>query len=321
MSDPLEIPTVVANKARELGSEAWLDQLPALVADIEQRWRLQVGLPFTDATEALVLAATTEAGTEVVLKLVVPRNGTHQNASAEASVLRLVGGEGCVTLLDADESVGALLLERLGPSLHDLGLPIRARHEILCQTAQRFWRPLPSPATGLGLMDELGLATGPSLMTGAEKGRWLIEHITRLREELDRPCSERAVDHAVACAERRITAHDDERSVLVHGDVHEWNVLRTPGPELDYKLIDPDGLLAEPAYDLGIIMREDPLELMAGDPRSRAVNLGRRCGVDPDPIWEWGVVERVSTGLLCAAIDLQPVGRQMLEAADRIAER
>lgn len=27
-------------------------------------------------------------------------------------------------------------------------------------------------------------------------------------------------------------------------------------------------------------------------------------------IWEWGVVERVSTGLVCTEIGLQPVGRQ-----------
>jgi hypothetical protein len=26
----------------------------------------------------------------------------------------------------------------------------------------------------------------------------------------------------------------------------------------DFKLVDPDGLLAEPEYDLGIVMREDP---------------------------------------------------------------
>jgi streptomycin 6-kinase len=36
-------------------------------------------------------------------------------------------------------------------------------------------------------------------------------------------------------------------------------------------------------------------------------------------IWEWGVVERVSTGLLATAIGLQPAGAQMLAAADAIA--
>ena len=48
--------------------------------------------------------------------------------------------------------------------------------------------------------------------------------------------------------------------------------------------------------------------------------LAARCGLDADAIWQWGVAERVSTGLLCTKIGLQPVGRQMLAAADRVAE-
>ena len=82
-------------------------------------------------------------------------------------------------------------------------------------------------------------------------------------------------------------------------------------------VIDPDGLHAEPEYDLGVIMREDPT---ADDLLTRAEWLAARTGCDPVAIWEWGVVERVSTGLLATRIDLQPVGAQMLAAADRIAE-
>jgi streptomycin 6-kinase len=42
-------------------------------------------------------------------------------------------------------------------------------------------------------------------------------------------------------------------------------------------------------------------------------------GANPTAIWEWGVIERVATGLTCTSIDLQPIGRQMLAAADAIA--
>ena len=66
-------------------------------------------------------------------------------------------------------------------------------------------------------------------------------------------------------------------------------------------------------------MREDPLEFLEGDPLERARRLAARSGLDAAAIWERGVVERVSTGLLCTESDLQPVGRQMLAAADRIA--
>jgi streptomycin 6-kinase len=132
-------------------------------------------------------------------------------------------------------------------------------------------------------------------------------------EELDHPCSRRAVDHALACAARRGDAHREEVAVLVHGDVHQWNALEAGD---GFKLIDPDGLLAQPEYDLGIIMREDPLD---GDLRERARWLAGQTDLDEGAIWEWGVVERVSTGLLATRVGLQPVGREMLAVADRIS--
>jgi hypothetical protein len=127
---------------------------------------------------------------------------------------------------------------------------------------------------------------------------------------------EAAVADALACAEQRRAAHDDERAVLVHGDIHQWNALRSGD---GWALVDPDGLLAEPEYDLGILMREDPEELLAGDPWDRAHQLAVRCGCDVAAVWEWGVVERVSTGLVCAAVGLHDEGRDMLHAADVVA--
>ena len=56
--------------------------------------------------------------------------------------------------------------------------------------------------------------------------------------------------------------------------MHQWNALQAGGGT--FRLVDPDGLLAEP--------------------------------------------ERVSTGLLCTRIELQPVGREMLAAAEKVAE-
>ena len=293
------IPPVVRNKAIAAGAEAWLEHLPELIAAIERDWHITVGRPFIDATEGFVAEATLDDGTPAVLKLIVPRD--RKAARNEITVLRLVGGEGCARLLRDDAPRGALLVERLGRSLSALALPVHQRLRILTATAERVWRPAP----------ECGLPTG------ADKGRWLVEFITRLWDELDQPCTERAVDHARACAARRIEAHDDERAVLVHGDVHQWNALEADD---GFKLVDPDGLLAEAEYDLGVLMREDPLELMDGDPMDRARWLARRTGLDADAIWDWGVVERVSTGLLCTQIELQPVGREMLAAADRLAQ-
>jgi streptomycin 6-kinase len=294
------VPATVRAKALAAGAHAWLAALPALVADLERDWSMTVGRVFPDATEAYVAEVVRADGTPAVLKVLVPRG--RADAANEITVLRLAGGHGCVALLEDNVERGAMLLERLGPSLYDLGLPITRRHEIMCDAAQHLWRPAP----------DCGLPTG------ADKGKWLIAYIRRMWTELGRPCSRAAVDHAVECARRRIAGHRDDRAVLVHGDVHQWNTLVAGS---DFKLVDPDGLLADAEYDLGIIMREDPVELMAGDPRGRADWLAARTGRDPTAIWEWGVVERVSTGLVCTSIDLQPVGRQLLDAADRIARQ
>lgn len=79
------------------------------------------------------------------------------------------------------------------------------------------------PPPGCGARCRLGLPTG------VEKGRWLVEFIVATWEELNHPCSERAVDHALGRAARRIDAHRDERAVLVHGDVHQWKCTSGPG--------------------------------------------------------------------------------------------
>ncbi len=297
----LDVPDVVGNKARAVGAAGWLRDLPTLVAELEMEWGIEVGAPYEDGTEAYVASALTYDGLPVVLKVLVPRDSGA--AGHEITALRLAGGDGCVRLLRSDAARGAMLLEQLGPSMFRIGLPIERRHEILCDLAARMWRPAPDSG----------------LPTGAAKGLWLIDNITTLWEALDRPCSERAVDDAVTCASRRIAAHDDERARLVHGDVHQWNALQVPGTADTYQLVDPDGLLAEPEYDLGILMREDPVELLAeADPRRRSRWLARRTGLYEQAVWEWGVVERVSTGLIGTQIGLQPSSRDMLRAADAV---
>ena len=294
----IKVPNVVRNKAIVLGAEDWLEDLSSLIIELEDRWKITVGPSMEGGTESYVAEAVGEDGAQVVLKLLIPRE--NEAAAHEIKVLQIADGKGCVELIKSDEAMGALLLERLGPTLHDLSLSIGERHEILCATVERLWRPAPDSG----------------LQTGAEKGRWLIQFILELWEKLNHPCSERVVDQAVSCAENRIASHDPEKAVLVHGDVHQWNALQSSD---GFKLIDPDGLLAEAEYDLGILMREDPIELLDGDPRERARWLARRCSLNATAIWEWGVVERVSTGLLCTQIDLQPLGIDMLRTAEQLA--
>jgi streptomycin 6-kinase len=291
------VPEAVRRHAIAAGQQRWLERLPALVAELEREWSFRAGRSYDGGNEAFVADASLADGSGAVLKVFIPRDG--DSARNEITVLRLADGDGCARLLRFDLTRSAMLIERLGARLDESGLPVPQRREILCAAAARLWRVVPDSP----------------LPTGAEKGRWLIDFITRSWEELGRPCSKEAVAYAVAAAERRITAHDDSRSVLVHGDVHEWNALKA---EHGYKLIDPDGLLAEPEYDLGVIIRQDPVD--PTDPRASARGLAQRTGLDETATWEWAAVERLSSGLWCTRLDLQPLGRDLLRTADAVAQ-
>src|SRR3954463_12524000 len=151
----LRIPDVVREKALAAGASAWLETLPQLVAALEQQWEITVGRPYRDSTEAFVAEAVCKDGMPAVLKVIVPRDA--EAAAHEIAVLRLTDGEGCVRLLRDDVTRGALLLERLGRPLHELGLPLRRRHEILVAAASRVWRRT---------------AADYGFPTGATKARW-----------------------------------------------------------------------------------------------------------------------------------------------------
>lgn len=280
-------------KARALGEvgEAWLAGLPELVAELEKRWQVSIGPPLGGGTEALVLAAVRTGGMPVVMKIGMPLPGGLEH---EASVLRLARGSGYATLLGHDPSRNAMMLERLGEQLANLGLPVQQQIEHLCATLHRAWR-------------RLDAADG--LMTGAEKARWLSEFIAATWDALGGPCDAAIRDQALTFAAQRERAHDPAQCVLVHGDSHPANALLRlgrPGMPPQFKFVDPDGLFAEPAYDLGISMREWDEELLAGDPlalgQARCALLHDLTGVDRDAIWQWGFVERASTGLLLARL-------------------
>ena len=136
----IEVPPVVRNKAIAAGA----DRVARRSAGVGRRasnatGSVRLGRVFPDASEALVAEVSLNDGSLAVLKLIVPRDG--DAAKNEITVLRLADGDGCARLLRSDEDRGALLVERLGPSLHDLALPLDQRLEILAAAASRVWRP------------------------------------------------------------------------------------------------------------------------------------------------------------------------------------
>jgi streptomycin 6-kinase len=293
----LDVPDEVRNKVVADGNAAWLDELPSVVQSLARDWSLTIGGTLRGGHAAFVVEAVLADGTAVVLKIGVP--GARRELAFEIAALRLANGDGCASLLRDDLDRDALLLERLRAAMYEVVPDPATRHDMLCDVAARLWRPV-----------------GPNvdLPSGADKARQYADLLPRLWEQTGRPCRQETVADALACMDRRRRAHDDRRAVLVHGDVHDRNALQAA--DGTFKLVDPVGLRAEPACDLGTIVRCNPDS--GDDLRRRAERLAARTGVDVTAIWEWGTIHRVISGVYSRSIGFQPFGDLLLTEADRL---
>jgi streptomycin 6-kinase len=308
---PLAISPRLSAYAQHLGEDgqAWLAELPDLIAELETRWSITVGEPLPEAGEGYVAWAKRTDGTPAVLKLTVPR----PHRRNEIEILARANGNGYALLLEADRDRYAMLLEALGPMLSNLHLP--PEQSIRAQTAalQGAWK-LPIDET--------------TLWFGEQKATALADLIERNWNEFGKPCSRTVVDQALRFAERRAAAHDPERCVYAHGDPHADNALQVPRPragaESGFVFIDPDGGAIEPAYDLGVILRDWDAELAAAnDPLAFAQticsHLAESTGVERQAIWEWGFIERVATGLYVLEFG-QTWGLEKLASAEHLLQ-
>jgi streptomycin 6-kinase len=303
-SAALHIPDRVRRKALAAGEagSAWLAGLHDLVGDLATEWHLSIDQTLPGGTESLVMNARTAEGRNAVLKISIP--GLDPTAG-ELCTLLAAAGRGYANIFRHDAARGALLLERLGCQLSELGLPVSAQIEAICFTLSEAWMPLPE---------------GARFTTGAEKARNLADFIQTAWRDLGEPCPSRIIETACSFADDRSRAFDPTTAVLAHGDPHACNTLVSPGDgPTRFRFVDPDGLYVERAYDLGILMREWGAELLAGDPlaagRLRCDRLAQLTGVPPEPIWQWGFLERTSSGLLLLELGLEELGREFLTVA------
>jgi len=287
MRTPLDVPTLVRQQAMANGSagRAWLEDLPEVVATLAESWELALGAALSGGTASYVTAATNSSGRACVLKVAMPRAMDGDDGFARSvRVHRIAGGCGCAELLAHDEDLSAMLLERLGPNLDDLAMPLPQLLQTIATTLQTFWRPVD------GDID---------LPTGADQAAWLARHVESSWVALDEPCTRAVIDRALDYCAERAAAFDLSNAVLVHGDAHGWNTLEAGGGT--FKFVDPEGLRSERAHDLGVPMREYNEPLLAGDTprlvRQRAEVLASACDAEPEAVWQWGFIERVSTGL------------------------
>ena len=306
----VEVSGLVRQKCRTLGKagDEWLDGLATRIEAMERDWQITVGDGLSGGSAGYVAGATTRDGAAAILKLAMPAmdgNGAFEN---EVAALQLARGRGYVRLLAHDAGRRATLQERLGISLGTRGLSPAGQRKAICATLRKAWVDVP-PASPL-----------PS---GADAAEDLARFITTLWETLNGPCTRRAFDAALAFAQSRKAAFNPNAAVLVHGDAHSGNLLLdvglARGAPPAFRFIDPEGLAAEPACDLGVLMREWPEEL-TGDPlrrgRERCASLSRLTGVHPQAIWEWGFVQCVATGLFLVQLGEEQAGLRLLSVAE-----
>lgn len=214
------------------GGKEWLASLPQLIAACQARWGLRVEPHFTGLSYNYVAPASLPDGTEIVLKLGVPR----EELTAEIEALRLYDGRAICHLVDADAEQGILLLERLRPG-HMLTAVSDDEEatRIAAGVMRRLWRPLPEAHTF------------PSV------AKW-GDGLARLRAEFGGttgPFSARLVEMAESLFADLLASSAEP--VLLHGDLHHFNILAA-GRE-PWLAIDPKGVSGEPAYEVGALIR------------------------------------------------------------------
>lgn len=305
----INLPESVADRARAAGPEGerWLASLPELIAGLEEKWQVEIEEALEGGTHAFVAEALGRDGNRYAVKIDMPGDEGHGAFLSAVRALELAEGRGYVKLYAWDRERKACLLERLGRPLKDFGYPADRQIEILCRALQSSWVPVEEEGEGLASWRE-GIA-------------WFRGFLRKSWEELGRPCREEVIRRAYEFLGVREAEARPEEFVLIHGDAHNTNLLEDPSNRGEFKLIDPDGVVYERAYDLGVILREwreDYRENPVAQGKEKCELLHRLTGVERRAIWQWGFLQSVSTGLLCLQIAgaFSQAGQELLSTAE-----
>ena len=247
---------------------AWLEALPAQIAELAAAWELELGDPYLPGGQcAWVAPAWTPAGDERVLKV----GRRHREAEHEADGLRHWNGQGAVRCFATRslKDTTALLLERCVPGAQlKRCLPEPEQDEVIAGLLRRLWEREPHDQHPFGSLQDMC-------------DRW-AECV-----ELALEMSAGRVDPGVAragAAMLRELARTAERTVLLCTDLHAENVLaarREP-----WLVIDPKPFVGDPAFDpVQHILNCD--QRLAVDPAGIADRMAELCQVEAERVRLW----------------------------------
>jgi streptomycin 6-kinase len=259
----LRIPRELAANCRKSPERmAWLERLPSTMLEIQRMWSLAPDDPFdTDEVSCSYVAPVLRAdGTRAVLKLGMP----HMEAEQEILGLRFWDGNPTVRVYEADDDLGAMLLERCSPGSTLRTLPEPVQDVVISDLLRRLWRE-PPVSTGFrplsALTDYWSAKTLERVEEWPDEG--LVREGLRLFEELPR---------------------NAPREVLLATDLHAGNILSAEREP--WLVIDPKPFVGDPAYDA-------TQHLFNCQPRLRADvdgttrSFADRLGVDAERVQLW----------------------------------
>lgn len=197
--------------------EDWLAGLPSRIEQLQHSWGLSELKPFPNLSYNYVLQGL-QGTTPIILKL----SPDADLMDKEAAALNAFKGFGTVSVLSRKE--GILLLERAVPgNLLKNNLPKENRIEIACKVIERLHQAPVASKEGFPAIEE---------WLAAVDKEWDLpkDHLERARK-----------------LKKKLIKKDSGRKVLLHGDLHQENILSNGN---DWVVIDPKGVLGDPIHEV-----------------------------------------------------------------------
>jgi streptomycin 6-kinase len=247
--------------------DAWIADLPRIVATLAERWELRVGPPFQPGGFCAWVAPARDArGRDLVLKV----SYAYDESLHEPDGLRAWAADPVVRLYDSDrdDRTIAMLLERCVPGtrLRD-ALPEPEQDVVVAGLLRRLWRaPTDGPFRPLSQM----CAT------------WADEFEEKLAAGRSTPV-EAGLARAAMHLFRELPA-TSERNVLLCTDLHAENILAAEREP--WLVVDPKPYVGDPTYDVLQHMFNCRARLEA-DPVGLARRLSDLLGLNDERLLHW----------------------------------
>jgi streptomycin 6-kinase len=193
-------------------------------------------------------------GRAAVLRLGPPGDPEFER---ELSAAEWFGGRGAPRVLEISRELGAVLLERVLPGTTLVDEPERSAVAAIAGLAPALWRTPAADCPFPTVQD-----WGRSLEPGSRAAGVFFELCDSMAEP-----------------------------VVLHGDLHHFNVLRGAG---GWVAIDAKGVVGEPAYETGALLRNPkPARLDPGVLRLRADGLCDALDLDRARVYGWAYTQAV----------------------------